>query len=388
MFEKIIKEKLLKSLSKIEFGELHLTTPEGDTFYFKANNPGQSADMTLKDWRVIANLNIKGDIAFAEDFRDGFWETQNLTHLIQFGLENEKVFQGYTKGNFFYNCLAKLGYLTQRNTIKQSKKNIHAHYDLGNDFYKLWLDESMTYSSAIYKEDHETLQKAQHNKYDRIIKRISNFDTILEIGCGWGGFAERAIQTKFCTVKGITLSQQQHSYASARLEKYQDAAEVVIEDYRHQTGKYNTIVSIEMIEAVGKKYWPTYFKKLQSLLKPGGKIFIQSIVIEDSLFKKYIKGTDLIRTHIFPGGLLPSRQALNKQIHKAKLCCTDSYAFGEDYAKTLSQWLENFTAQEEKLLQLGFDKRFQRMWKFYLASCIAAFKHKKIDVVQLELSHV
>jgi cyclopropane-fatty-acyl-phospholipid synthase len=388
MFEKTIKDKLLKSLRKIEFGEIHLTTPEGENFYFKANNPGLSADITLKDWRVIANLNIKGDIALAEDFRDGFWETQNLTNLIHFGLENEKVFQGYIKGSFFYTWIAKLGYLTQRNTIKQSKKNIHAHYDLGNDFYKLWLDESMTYSSAIYKNEHEPLQNAQNHKYDRILDKISNFENILEIGCGWGGFAERAIETKQCTIKGITLSRQQQSYANVRLEKYQDAAKIVIEDYRSQTGKYDAIVSIEMIEAVGKKYWSTYFKKLQSLLKPGGKIFIQSIVIEDSIFKNYAKGTDLIRTHIFPGGLLPSKQALNEQISKAKLCCTDSYAFGADYAKTLSQWLENFTEQEEKLLQLGFDKRFQRMWKFYLASCIAAFRHKKIDVVQLELSHV
>lgn len=388
MFEKIIKEKLLKSLSKIEFGELHLTTPEGDTFYFKAHNPGLSADIRLKDWRVIANLNVKGDIALAEDYRDGFWETQNLTHLIQFGLDNEKVFQGYIKGNFFYNCLAKLGYLTQRNTVKQSKKNIHAHYDLGNDFYKLWLDESMTYSSAIYKDEHDSLKEAQYNKYDRILDKITNSESILEIGCGWGGFAERAIQTKNCTIKGITLSQQQQSYANTRLEKYQDAAEIVIEDYRHQTGKYSTIVSIEMIEAVGRKYWATYFSKLKSLLKPEGKIFIQSIVIEDSLFKSYVKGTDLIRTHIFPGGMLPSRQVLNEHIRKAKLHCTDSYAFGADYAKTLSQWLENFTEQEKKLLQLGFDKRFQRMWKFYLASCIAAFKHKRIDVLQLEISHV
>jgi cyclopropane-fatty-acyl-phospholipid synthase len=388
MFEKIIKQKLLRSLEKIQCGEIHLTTPEGNTFYFKAGKPGKSVDIILKDWRVIANLNIKGDIGLAEDYRDGFWETQNLTDLLIFGLENEKVFQGYITANFFYSWIARLGYLTQRNTVKQSKKNIHAHYDLGNDFYKLWLDESMTYSSAIYKHNNETLQQAQHNKYDRILEKITSSGNILEIGCGWGGFAERALQQGHTSIKGITLSQQQQQYAAMRLSKYERSANIVIEDYRHQQGHYSNIVSIEMIEAVGKKYWPTYFKKLKSLLKPQGKIFLQSIVINDDLFKKYAKGTDIIRTHIFPGGMLPSKKILYARIKQAKLRCTDDYSFGLDYARTLSEWLQRFVQQEARLLELGFDKRFQRMWKFYLSSCIAAFQQKRIDVVQLEITHV
>jgi len=388
MFEKNVKIKLIKALKRIQYGELFLTTPEGELLHFKGSCEGTVADIQLNDWRVIVNLMIKGDIGLAEDYRDGYFNTKNLTHLLLFGLYNEDCLSAYMKGNFFYNLIAKLGYLTQRNTVKQSKKNIHAHYDLGNEFYALWLDESMTYSSGIYHQENDTLLNAQHQKYQRILNKISNTQgNILEIGCGWGAFIEQAMQFGKYKVKGITLSEQQKNYAQKRLKKYSDNIEIALEDYRHQKEKYDIIVSIEMLEAVGQKYWPVYFKTIKRLLKPNGRAFIQSIIIDDKLFKNYCRGTDVIRTHIFPGGMLPCMAALEKNINNARLKISDAYFFGLDYAKTLEQWLNRFSEQEDGLLKMGFDQRFQRMWKFYLCSCIAAFKTQRINVVQLEVDH-
>lgn len=386
MFEKIVKKKLLRTLQAIQYGELMLTTPEGEQFSFKGNSAGKSVHLILKDWRVILNLQRKGDVGFAEDYRDGCWSTPNLVDLLYFGLENEQMFTSY-RGKFLYNQWSKLAYWMRRNTRQQSKKNIHAHYDLGNAFYQLWLDASMTYSSADYRHPEETLQQAQQNKYERILQRLSPYSVILEIGCGWGGFAEKALQTGQHTLKAITLSEQQQQYTAQRLAPYGAAAQVVLEDYRDQTGQYDAIVSIEMLEAVGEKYWPLYFKTLKSLLKPTGKIILQSIVIADDLFAQYAKGTDVIRTHIFPGGMLPSRKILEQQLAQQQLRCQHDYFFGLSYAQTLTQWLENFTQQQEKLVALGFDLRFQRLWHFYLASCIAAFQKQRIDVVQLEITH-
>lgn len=388
MFEKSVKNKLINKLQRVKYGELVLTTPEGELFHFKGAHQGPVADMQLNDWRVIVNLMIKGDIGFAEDYRDGYFHTKNLTDLLLFGLHNEESLSGYMKGNFFFNIIAKLGYLTQRNTLKQSKKNIHAHYDLGNEFYSLWLDETMTYSSAIYHQESDTLAQAQRQKYQRILDKICNINgDILEIGCGWGGFMQQAMQEGKYIIKGITLSSEQKEYATKRLEKHAHRTEVALEDYRDQKGKYDAIVSIEMLEAVGQKYWPVYFKTLSRLLKPHGKAIIQTIIIDDRLFKNYCRGTDVIRTHIFPGGMLPCVSQLKKNVQDASLRISDSYFFGLDYAKSLEEWLRNFSAQEQNLLKIGFDQRFQRMWKFYLCSCIAAFKTQRINVVQLEVLH-
>ncbi len=388
MFENLIKNIFLKRLEKIAYGELFLTLPEGRSLHIKGRYPGPSADLYLKDWRVVVNLLIKGDIGLAEDYRDGYFGTKSLLNLLLFGLRNEQHLQAYTKGSYFYNIIARIGYLTQRNTLKQSKKNIHAHYDLGNNFYQLWLDESMTYSSGIYLSKEDSLQQAQKNKYQKILDSLTfTKGSILEIGCGWGGFIDMAMQHGDYLVKGITLSSEQQEYAIERLMPYKEKVSIALEDYRVQHGNYDMIVSIEMIEAVGKKYWPIYFKKLKSLLNNNGKIVLQSIVIDDALFDRYVKGSDVIRTYIFPGGMLPSVKILEKQLRKSGLRLLRKHHFGLDYAETLSQWLERFSQHESQLLSLGFDKRFQRMWKFYLCSCIAAFKCKKIDVVQLEIVH-
>jgi cyclopropane-fatty-acyl-phospholipid synthase len=288
-----------------------LTTPDGETIYNKGEFDGQTANLHIKDWRTIVNIKLKSDIGFAADYRDGYWETPDLKSLILFGLDNEEAFGQYMSPNIFFKLVQKLGYLTKRNSIKQSKKNIYEHYDLGNNFYSLWLDKTMTYSSALYKDPLETLEQAQINKYKNIVSKFDKKDgSIIEIGCGWGGFAETAVNSGDYSVKGITLSTEQHKYAVERLEGKN--ADIVVEDYRIQEGKYDYVVSIEMIEAVGREYWDTYFAKLKSLLKDDGKIIIQSIVIDENIFDSYSKGTDMIRTFIFPGGLLPSIEKIEQ----------------------------------------------------------------------------
>ena len=327
---------------------------------------------------------FKRDIGFAADYRDGYWQTSDLKSLILLALDNENIFQNYMTPNIFFKILQKISYLTKRNSIKQSKKNIYEHYDLGNEFYSLWLDKTMTYSSALFKSDNETIEQAQINKYQNIVNKFGKkHASILEIGCGWGGFEEVALKNNY-SIKGITLSKKQYQYSKLRL-KDKGKSDIVIEDYRNQKGKYDYIVSIEMIETVGKKYWNTYFSKLKSLIKDDGKIIIQAIVIDDKYFDKYQKGTDMIRTFIFPGGFLPSTNQIDLNLKKVGLKCINKEFFGKDYAKTLDIWNENFVKSDTELLKLGFDKEFQRIWQFYLNYCSAGFINGKINVVQLEI---
>jgi cyclopropane-fatty-acyl-phospholipid synthase len=281
--------------------------------------------------------------------------------------------------------LSALFYLFRLNTIKGSKKNIHAHYDLGNAFYSLWLDPSMTYSSALYQSEQDSLTQAQYNKYDRMLDCINHQSgRLLEVGCGWGGLAERAIHKGDYDIKGITLSEEQHDFAQARLGK---DVKIVLEDYRHQTGLYDHIISIEMFEAVGERFWPTYFQKLKSLLAKNGKAVIQTITINEHDFPNYRKGGDFIRSFIFPGGMLPSVSRFKQEAEKAGLKAHEPYKFGHDYARTLETWLENFDKQKQQVRALGFDDGFIRLWRFYLAACAAGFRTNKTDVMQMELTH-
>lgn len=384
MFDHLVRKKLLASLKKIVYGSLNIELPDGDAVLVRGTEPGYDADIRLSDWRVVANIKIKGDVGFAADYRDGFWSTNDLVTLINFGLQNDKLFSNFA-GNFIFKQFSKLLYLTKRNSLKGSKRNIQAHYDLGNDFYKLWLDPSMTYSSAIFDNDSHDLTLAQNRKYDRLLAKMTKANAqILEVGCGWGGFAERAAMQGH-SVKCITLSSEQALYARQRLE--QTNTEVVIEDYRIQDGKYDYIVSIEMLEAVGVRFWPVYFKKLKQLLKPDGKILIQTITISDDIFKYYTKNADMIRTFIFPGGMLPCEKELNRQFKKSGLVCNEIYRFGSDYATTLRRWLNSFDNVYDQVKLLGFDDGFIRLWRFYLAACITGFTAGRIDVVQMELTH-
>ena len=383
MLNKLKANQLLKNLNHLDKGYLSITTPDGKTHTFQGSEAGVSASIILKDWRVPANMALKGDVGLAEDYRDGLWDTDDLESLFTIGIQNQDSLNQYLFGSKIYQAWEKISYLFKQNSKKGSKKNIHAHYDLGNSFYKLWLDTTMTYSSGIYKSNDETLEQAQHNKYDRILDCFKmNTTPILEIGCGWGGFAQRAIDTTKHKVTGITVSREQFDFAKERLG---EKAEIKFQDYRDHEGLYDNIVSIEMFEAVGEKYWATYFDKIKKLLTTNGKAVIQTITMNESDFKKYQHSTDFIRSFIFPGGMLPSTAAFIEAANHAGLKVINTHEFGLDYARTLRQWLINFDANLERIKNLGFDDNFVRLWRFYLAGCAAGFETGHTNVVQFEL---
>jgi len=385
MLAKRATDQFLRHMDKIECGRFEVITPDGQTRVFQGRKPGPSGNLQLHDWRVIPNLLARGDTGFADDYRSGLWETKNLPDLMTLALANDGVVEKYLFGNRFHQLVSTLSYSLKTNSRKGSKRNIHHHYDLGNEFYALWLDPTMTYSSGIFGPEGTSLMKAQHNKYDRILDRLDNKSgELLEIGCGWGGFAERAVQRGHDAIKSITISRAQHDFAAKRLN---GAANIALEDYRDQKGHFDSIVSIEMFEAVGERYWPIYFEKLSGLLKQGGKAVIQTITIDDNHFEKYRKGGDAIRSFIFPGGMLPSPTRFAAEAAKAGLKITDRFAFGQDYARTLQHWLDTFDAKIHDVTSMGFDAAFVRLWRFYLASCIAGFKTERTDVMQFELQH-
>ena len=386
MMNKTASEQLLKRLDQLSWGSLTLTTPDGKVRTFAGQERvDHHANLVVHDWGVITNLIRKGDIGFADDYRSGKWDTDDINQLVQVGLKNQTAMQDMVAGNKLYSMLSSLFYLFRLNTIKGSKKNIHAHYDLGNAFYQLWLDPSMTYSSALFKTEHDSLTQAQHHKYDRMLDCMqTESGRLLEVGCGWGGLAERAVQRGDYDIKGITLSHEQHAFAQSRLGKN---VHIALEDYRHQTGVYDRILSIEMFEAVGERFWPVYFQKLKSLLAKNGKAVVQTITINEKDFPAYRRGGDFIRSFIFPGGMLPSVSRFKQEAEKAGLKTHTPFMFGQDYARTLETWLANFDQQKQAITALGFDEGFIRLWRFYLATCAAGFSVNKTDVMQMEMSH-
>lgn len=379
-------DNFLRKLDGIREGYLNVEMPNGKSYQFGRDSEGRPVQLVIKDWRVIENLVTRGDTGFAEDYRAGKWETDDLTSLLTIGLLNERAVDQMISGSKSFQFLSKLSYLMKRNTLEGSKKNIHAHYDLGNDFYSLWLDKTMTYSAAIFKNQNENLESAQLNKYDRLIERFENPNpSVLEIGCGWGGFAERCAEKTYgADISGVTISDEQFDYSCNRVG---GKAQIIKKDYRLLNGTYDQIVSIEMFEAVGEEYWSTYFKKVKSLMKEKGSALIQTITIADDKFESYRKGSDVIRSLIFPGGMLPSPKEFEKSANRDGLRMTDKFEFGMDYARTLEIWLENFDSQYVEVKKLGFDEGFIRLWRFYLASCIAGFKTGRINVMQAELRH-
>lgn len=381
----MIERRFKSTLQNVRYGSLFLTDPEGNCEYYEGSEPGPHADLYIEDWRVISNLAFKGDVGFANAHRNGLWESTDLEELFRFAIRNEDNLRSFMRGTPFSRMIEQLGYFTRMNSVKGSRRNIYDHYDLGNAFYKLWLDPSMTYSSAIFKQKGEALEQAQLNKYDRILDRIGDSSgSILEIGCGWGGFAERALEKKMGPVTGLTVSQAQKDYANHRLN---NAADIQLKDYRHAKGVYDNIVSIEMFEAVGMAYWKQYFQQVRDLLKRSGKALVQSIVISDDRFETYRKGSDVIRSYIFPGGMLPSNERFCAVAQQCGLRVSDSYAFGRDYATTLRHWLRRFDKALPEIKSMGFDESFVRLWRYYLASCAAGFSEGRIDVVQYELQH-
>lgn len=385
MTQNILRDGLYRALDKVKYGTLTLHTPEGQSRVFQGAEPGPHAILTLNNWSVIRHMLLKGDTGFAEDYRAGLWDTPDLTALMTFGLKNDHAIQDYLFGSRIMNILARMSSFFRLNTVSGSRKNIHAHYDLGNRFYGLWLDPTMTYSSALFNHAGENLVQGQYNKYDRILERLGKKSgRLLEVGCGWGGFAERAIDTGDYDLKSITISKAQHDFAQERLKK---KARIMLEDYRHQEGQFDHIVSIEMFEAVGEKFWPVYFSKLKKLLSRQGKAVIQTITIDDKHFDAYRTSGDMIRQHIFPGGMLPSPSRFAEEARKAGLKITDRFDFGLDYARTLQEWQARFEAQLHDVRHLGFDDSFIRLWRFYLSACTAGFLTQRTDVMQIELSH-
>lgn len=377
--------QVFRRFDNIYAGRLILNTPDGKTRTFEGRSQGPTVNLSIYEWNVLVNVLRRGNIGLAEDYRAGKWDTDDLSGLVQFGLANQSALKSVVIGAPLFRKLSSLKYFLRMNTLSGSKKNIHAHYDLGNDFYSLWLDPSMTYSAALYKSPDDSLEKAQLNKYDRIVERLeAPSGSILEIGCGWGGFAERALETGDYAIKGITLSEEQKHYAQRRLGS---SAHIALEDYRTQDGQFDRIVSIEMFEAVGEKFWPLYFGKLNSLLKKNGKAVVQTITIKEQDFRKYRHGADFIRTYIFPGGMLPSPLAFKTSAEKANFKVSNEFFFGQHYAKTLYAWLENFDSRKEEIKSLGYDEGFIRLWRLYLAACSASFQAGQIDVMQTELVH-
>ncbi len=384
MLQQSIKKQFLNTISQIKYGSICISLPDGSIYNFSGQDSGPLADMVIHDFRTIKSLALKGNIGLAESYQEGWWDSDNLINLILFGIKNEEILARYIKGSLLARKFSWFAYLFTQNTIRGSKKNIHAHYDLGNEFYKLWLDSTMTYSSAYFADESEDLESAQQRKYDRIIERLDTSGTLLEIGCGWGGFAERALEKRDFSIKGLTISKAQHDFASQRL---QGNAKIVLEDYRFQQGRYDQIVSIEMFEAVGEKYWSVYFNQLKTLLAEKGKAVLQTITIKDQYFNSYRKAGDPIRSFIFPGGMLPSPERFVQASNKAELLVTDQFSFGKDYALTLKHWLSRFERNINAVKALGFDEKFIRMWRFYLTFCIAGFVTDRTDVIQLELRH-
>ena len=383
---------VFRLLQQIRHGSLTLQLPDGSVKTL-GDGHGPHARVHLHNWKPFAAALKSGDIGFAESYIDGDWTTPHLATLLGLLLANRKALDQVIHGSWAGRLLYRLKHLLNRNTKTNSRKNIHAHYDLGNHFYELWLDGTMNYSSALFQGNQtQELQQAQHAKVRRALNMagIKAGDNVLEIGCGWGALAEKATLEFGAHVTGVTLSTEQLKWAQQRLaaQGLSDKADLRLQDYRDiKDGPYDAICSIEMLEAVGQEYWPTYFQNIAQLLKPDGRACIQSIVIQDHLFERYIRSTDFIQQYIFPGGCLPSPSEFRRHATAAGLKVIDELAFGLDYAETCRRWRTDFLASKDKVLALGFDERFIRIWEFYLAYCEAGFDAGDLDVVQYTLSH-
>lgn len=386
---------VISLLEKIEGGAIRLVLPDKSTFLV-----GQGVErvtLQINNLAMFSACLAKGDIGFAESWLAHDWECEDLATLLTLLAKNRQPLARAVHGKWLPVLWYRLKHLMHNNTKKGSKRNILAHYDLGNAFYAQWLDPSMTYSAALLDPTTSTdiaddaLENAQRKKYRRILESLAPKagDKILEVGCGWGGFAEMATLEYGCIVHGITLSPSQLSWATERARKngFSAQASFALTDYRDIRGQYDHIVSIEMFEAVGEKFWPAYFTRLKLALKPTGKIALQTITIDNARFDTYRRGTDFIQQYIFPGGMLPSPEAFERRVASADFFIHDAYAFGLGYAETLAHWRRRFLAAWPNIKTLGFDERFRRLWLFYLAYCEAGFRSQATDVYQYVLTH-
>ena len=379
-------------LARLKVGTLDVQLPDGSQARFGSGAEGSPrAALRLVDWSVCAAALKSGDIGFAETFIEGRWTTPDLVALLELFIANRDAVESVIYGTWWGSLAYRLKHLFNRNSRKGSRKNIHAHYDLGNPFYRLWLDETMNYSSALFEGDlTRPTSDAQAAKVRRALAEcgLQPGQRLLEIGCGWGALAEMGAREFGAHVTGVTLSTEQLAFARERMQRQGLApmTDLRLQDYRDiDDGPFDAIASIEMFEAVGREYWGDFFSALRTQLKPGGRACIQTITIRDDLFARYVRSSDFIQQYIFPGGLLPSASAFRAEARKAGLSIVRELAFGPDYAETLRRWRVQFLSRDRQVRKLGFDERFMRIWEFYLAYCEAAFATGNTDVVQFTL---
>lgn len=382
---------LFRLLSQLHCGSIELRCPGGRNLSFGGKNPGPHAALTLHDWNVCGEMLSRGDIGLAEAFIAGRADSPDLMQLLLLGALNEQAIEQAIHGRWWATLAYRLRHWLRPNSRRGSRKNIHAHYDLGNEFYRLWLDSGMTYSAALFEGDTaRDLPDAQTAKYARILRalEVRPGQHILEVGCGWGAFAEQAARAG-CRVTGITISQAQLEFARQRIAAVglQDLVELKLLDYRDLDGQFDHVVSIEMFEAVGENYWPGYFAILRDRLRRGGRAMVQSITISEDKFERYRSGTDFIQQYIFPGGMLPSPTRFCEVAATQGLTVAEMHDFGLDYAETLRHWHERFNSVAAEVQAQGFDERFMRTWRFYLAYCEAGFRARATDVTQALLIH-
>lgn len=374
----------------IGHGRLDLVLDDGRRFRAEGAAPGPYAVLEVHNKDLFARLIREGDLGFSDAYLEGWWSSPDLQAFMDLvHADNDEIYDGFY-GMALVRIYERVRHLLRSNSKGQAKKNISYHYDLGNDFYGLWLDETMTYSSALFTTGQESLEKAQAQKYASMVDQmgVEPGDHVLEIGCGWGGFAEYAASERGLQVTALTISKEQYDYAVARMARagLADRVTIKLQDYRDETGLYDGVASIEMFEAVGEKYWPIYFNTLRERLKPGRHATLQIITLQEKRFKMYRKGVDFIQKHIFPGGMLPSPSALHAEVAKAGLTIKGSMEFGKSYSDTLRRWHEVFNARWEDVAGLGFDDRFRRMWNYYLTSCAGAFQGGNCDVTQITVT--
>ena len=382
--------QVFEAARTLRHGRMDFGLPDGRVFRAEGAEPGPHARIDVHDAGVFARLVREGDVGWAEAYMDGEWSTPDLMAFMDcINRDLDRLYESFP-GMGLLRAYEKLRFWMQRNTKAQAKKNIAAHYDLGNEFYELWLDDTMTYSSAIFDDGQESHEAAQRRKYAAMVDGIGAKpgDHVLEIGCGWGGFAEYAAKERGLKVTALTISQEQHDYARERMarEGLSDRVEIVMRDYRDETGSYDGIASIEMFEAVGERYWPAYFGTLRDRLKPGKRATLQIITVPDERFEAYKSGVDFIQKYIFPGGMLPSDGALAEQIGRVGLIREGTREFAESYSRSLRRWHGTFNDRWAEISAMGFDERFRRMWNYYLASCAGMFRYGNCEVVQVTVS--
>ena len=390
MLNKILNYWISRNLEEIEQGTFKLVLPDTEEtiLLHGKSNLNLEATLEVKSWKALWLIYSRGSLGFTEGYLENYWDTDDLMKLMDLISKNYNSFDRVNSGSGFWKLLTKFSHFRNENSLSGSKKNIHAHYDLGNDFYESWLDETMTYSSGFFERNSDSLKEAQNRKYKLILDTLGlpKNSSILEIGCGWGGFLEYASSVGY-KIKGITISQEQFKFASNRIKGLTNNPEIELIDYRKLKGKFDAVVSIEMFEAVGSKYWKTYFDVVKQLLKSNGQALIQTITMKEDFYGGYHDWPDFIQTYIFPGGELSSDKVFKENAANSELIASDITNFAASYAKTLEIWYKNFQKEWDAIGEIGFDEKFKRTWDMYLSYCRGGFLNNQLEVSQYKLTH-